>query len=78
MLAGYKQSAREDVFRNIFKRASHHFDKTEFDQSERLCHVLLSYPDLSDYHQAGCHRILSLGDTNFLCVSCKKKQLTLF
>ncbi|KAI5251066.1 hypothetical protein E4T42_04634 [Aureobasidium subglaciale] len=66
MLAGYETSAREHVFRSLFKRASDSFDSEDFEESERLCRLLLNYADLSIYHQAGCHRILSLGDENFL------------
>ena len=66
MLASYETSAREFVFRNLFKRASDSFDAEDFEQSERLCRQLLTYTDLSTYHKAGCHRILSLGDKDFL------------
>ncbi|TIA47180.1 hypothetical protein D6C79_04778 [Aureobasidium pullulans] len=66
MLAGYETSARECVFRSLFKKASDAFDAEDFEESERLCHLLLTYDDLSMYHKAGCHRILSLGNTDFL------------
>lgn len=66
MLAGYETSAREHVFRSLFKKASDSFDAEDFEESERLCHLLLSYTDLSTFHKAGCHRILSLGDSDFL------------
>ncbi|KEQ69886.1 hypothetical protein M436DRAFT_32157, partial [Aureobasidium namibiae CBS 147.97] len=59
-------SAREHVFRSLFKRASDTFDAEDFEESERLCRLLLAYTDLSTFHKAGCHRILSLGDRNFL------------
>lgn len=66
MLAGYETSAREHVFRSLFKRASDSFDAEDFEESERLCRLLLGYTDLSTFHKAGCHRILSLGDRDFL------------
>ncbi|CAD0114342.1 unnamed protein product, partial [Aureobasidium uvarum] len=66
MLAGYETSAREYVFRSLFKKASDSFDAEEYEESEGLCRLLLSYTDLSIFHKAGCHRILSLGDTDFL------------
>ena len=66
MLAGYETSAREYVFRSLFKRASDSFDAEDFGESERLCHLLLTYTDLSTYHKAGCHRMISLGDKDFL------------
>ncbi|KAG2163346.1 hypothetical protein VTO58DRAFT_110771 [Aureobasidium pullulans] len=62
----YELSARGRIFDGLFERANDHFDRDEFDESERLCHLLLDYPDLGDYHKAGCHRILSLGEDNFL------------
>ena len=61
----YELSARGRIFDGLFERANH-FDRDEFYESERLCHHLLDYPDLGDYHKAGCHRILSLGEDNFL------------
>jgi hypothetical protein len=66
MLAGYETSAREFVFRSLFKRASDCFDAGDYEESERLCSLLLTYTDISTYHKAGCHRILSLGDRDFL------------
>jgi hypothetical protein len=66
MLAGYETSAREFVFRSLFKRASDSFDAEAYEESERLCRLLLTYTDISTYHKAGCHRILSLGDEDFL------------
>lgn len=52
--------------RDIFNKASKLFDDGEFEDSETLCRQLLTYADLGDYHKAGCHRILSLGDDNYL------------
>ncbi|KAH0338981.1 hypothetical protein KCU81_g7361, partial [Aureobasidium melanogenum] len=66
MLAGYETSAREYVFRSLFKKASDSFDAENYDESERLCRLLLTYTDLSTFHKAGCHRMLSLGDQDFL------------
>ncbi|KAG9661896.1 hypothetical protein KCU95_g6266, partial [Aureobasidium melanogenum] len=66
MLAGYETSAREYVFRSLFKRASDSFDTEDYEESERLCRLLLTYTDLSTFHKAGCHRMLSLGDKDFL------------
>lgn len=69
MLAGYETSHREYVFRSLFKRASDSFDVEDYEESERLCRLLLNYTDLSIFHKAGCHRMLSLGDKDFLYVS---------
>lgn len=66
MTSGYELSARGKIFAGLFDRANNHFKRDELEESKRLCDLLLDYPDLSDYHKAGCHYILSFGDDNFL------------
>ncbi|THZ02347.1 hypothetical protein D6C92_00625 [Aureobasidium pullulans] len=57
---------RSRIFCDLFMKANDHFDNNEFEESYRIFSLLLDYADLSDYHRAGCHRILSLGEDNFL------------
>lgn len=62
----YEISNRGRIFKSIYERAVNAFNEDDFDESERLCHLLLGYADLGDWHKAGCHRILSLGNEDFL------------
>ncbi|THX13825.1 hypothetical protein D6D13_03419 [Aureobasidium pullulans] len=57
---------RSRIFCDLFMKANDHFDNNEFEESYRIFSLLLDYADLSDYHRADCHRILSLGEDNFL------------
>ncbi|THZ96130.1 hypothetical protein D6C82_07253 [Aureobasidium pullulans] len=57
---------RSRIFCDLFMKANDYFDNNEFEESYRIFSLLLDYADLSDYHRAGCHRILSLGEDNFL------------
>ncbi|THW73641.1 hypothetical protein D6D19_05486 [Aureobasidium pullulans] len=57
---------RSRIFCDLFMKANDYFDNNEFEESRRIFSLLLDYADLSDYHRAGCHRILSLGEDNFL------------
>jgi hypothetical protein len=66
MASTYELSASGKIFADIFTRAIAHLERDKFEESKRLCHLLLDYPSLSDYHKAGCHRILSYGDDNYL------------
>jgi hypothetical protein len=65
MAPNYELSARGKIFADMFTRANDHLDRDEWGESKHLCHLLLDYPNLSDYHKAGCHRISSFGDDDF-------------
>lgn len=59
-------SARGRALSDLYDEANRLFEQRRYPECERICHLLLSYADLSDYHKAGCHSILSLGSDNFV------------
>jgi len=62
-MAEYRLSPFGSVSMSLFNRA---FDLHDDDreESERLCRLLLGYPQLGDYPKAGCHYLLAHGTEN--------------
>jgi len=62
-MAEYRLSPLVSVSDSLFSRAwDLHDDDRE--ESERLCRLLLSYPELEDFPKAGCHFLLAHGTEN--------------
>lgn len=54
------------TFSGLYMGAWRLYKEGKVEEAEHMCRNLLSYPELSDFHKAGCHYLLGCGKHDYL------------